>query len=80
MEFKSPLMLQPCEAQFYPEGKLELSRAVLKPLLFNISMTASNVGITILSKFPSKYFVVEKDRCKILFYLPYFICNYQLIL
>lgn len=69
MEFKSPLMLQPCEAQFYPEGKLELSRAVLKPLLFNISMTASNVGITILRNFPISILWWKKIDVK--FYFTY---------
>lgn len=73
MELKSPLMLQPCEAQFYPEGKLELSRAVLKPLLLNISMPASKAGITILSKFPNICFVVEKDRCNIFILLTIFV-------
>lgn len=73
MGFKSPLRLQPCETQFYPEGKLELSRAVLKPLLLNISMPASNVGITVLSKNFHKRSVVEKDRCKF-FNFTYHIC------
>lgn len=72
MEFKSLLMLQPCEAQFYPEGKLELSRAVLKPLLFNISMPASNVGIAILSKFPNNVLWWKKIDVK--FYFTYHIC------